>query len=123
MSPDVNLHCPFDPTDPVLEVGAVEKSRWRRRLLAVLARLTGLPGLPGLAAAPAAAATSLAAPASALAALALAFLALIGGSAFLVLHGEGARGEALRQVDLGADGVGEVRDNENVLDVVVAAAR
>lgn len=36
-----------------------------------------------------------------------------------MLHGQGARREALRQVDLGADGVGQVAHHENVLDVVV----
>lgn len=36
-----------------------------------------------------------------------------------MLHGKGARGETLRQVDLGTDGVGQVAHHEDVLDVVV----
>lgn len=86
--------------------------------LARLARLPGLPGLSSLAAAPASAtSTTLTA---ALAPL-LALLAALSRLAFAILlaTGEVGRRQPLRQVNLGADGVGEVGDHEDVLDVVV----
>ena len=46
-----------------------------------------------------------------------------GSRVGLSAHGEGCGGEPVGEVDLGADGVCEVRDKEDVLDVVVAAKR
>jgi hypothetical protein len=47
------------------------------------------------------------------------FLA-VGDEGVRAAHGKCGGGEAVREVDLGADGVGEVGYDEDVLDVVVA---
>lgn len=46
---------------------------------------------------------------------------VVGGGAGFATHGESCCCEAVGEVDLGADGVCEVGDDEDVLDVVVAA--
>ena len=62
---------------------------------------------------------ALAAP-SVAALLALAVL-VVGRECVAGAEGEGSRCEAVREVDLGADRVGEVGNDEDVLDVCVAA--
>ena len=80
-----------------------------------------LGGFPGLPRGTAAAATATTAPLSAAAATtSLAALVAVGlALAVLGALGEVRSRQPLGQVDLGADGVGEVGDHEDVLDVVV----
>src|ERR1051326_5859050 len=47
----------------------------------------------------------------------------LGRRALASAEGERRSGEAVGKIDLGADGVGEVRDDEDVLDVVVAGSK
>lgn len=83
-----------------------------------LSRLAGLPGFSGLAGFSLLATT--AAPASTAALVATLALVAVGFTlAVLVVAGEVGDGQALGEVDLRADRVGEVADHEDILDVVV----
>lgn len=93
------------------------------------ARLAGLSGFPWFPRfsrlpLPTASATSSTAPLSTttptLASLRLAvFVAVLAIGLGAVVGSQCSRGEALAEVDLGADAVGQVADHEHVLDVVV----
>lgn len=81
-------------------------------LTSLLSGLTGFPGLTLLtSAATAASSSSLASPLAALL-LRLALTLLLGA-------GQVGNGQSLRKVDLSADGVGQVADHEDILDMVV----
>lgn len=101
----------------------VHSSTTSSSLLGSFPRLPRLPLLTATTATGTTAATATLATLTPLAALAVALLLALGTlllllSALLALVELGS-GQALGELDLGTDGVGEVRDHEDVLDVVV----
>jgi hypothetical protein len=105
----VGLHARF-----AVPYGALRATKSKRRSQAVACNRESCscllrPLLPALAAAPSVATL-----------LALAVL-VVGRECVAGAESEGSRCEAVREVDLGADRVGEVGNDENVLDVCVAA--